>query len=58
MTMTDEGIWGKFLMEYLENVRKILPQSYRARQMEAGGLEKQLVIEFETRFLKRYAVIH
>lgn len=51
--MNKEKIWEEFLNEYLENVKKKLPQSYRAKQLEAGGFEAGLVIEFETKFLKK-----
>lgn len=48
-----ELLFNEFLKEYLENVKKELPQSYRARQLEAGGLAAAAVYEFETRFLKK-----
>lgn len=48
-----EKIWEEFLNEYFKNVKRKLPESYRARQLEAGGLEAGLVIEFETKFLKK-----
>jgi len=50
--MNDEKLFKQFLEEYLENVKKILPTSYRSLQLKKGGIEAKLVIEFETRFLK------
>jgi len=47
-----EKIWEEFLSEYLRNVQSELPDSYRAKQMKAGGFDAALVIEFETKFLK------
>jgi hypothetical protein len=47
-----EGIFSDFLGQYLKNVARELPQSYRARQLEAGGYGAELVFEFEARFLK------
>ena len=47
-----EKIFKVFLEEYLKNVQKELPTSYRAQQLKAGGMEAALVYEFETRFLK------
>lgn len=47
-----EELFKEFLNEYLENVKKKLPESYRARQLEMGGTAANLVYEFETRFLK------
>lgn len=52
--LTDEEFTA-FLLEYLEKVREILPQSYRARQMEAGGELANLVMEFESRFIREPA---
>ena len=45
-------VFDIFLAEYLENVQKELPTSYRAQQLKAGGTEALLVYEFETKFLK------
>jgi len=50
--MDRELLFKEFLAEYLERVKNILPDSHRAHQLEAGGVEKALVINFETRFLK------
>jgi len=50
--MNKEKLFKKFLEEYFENIKKKLPQSYRAQQLKAGGLEAGLVWEFETKFLK------
>lgn len=47
-----EEIWQCFLEEYFENIKRELPQSYRAQQLNRGGVEAALVYEFETRFLK------
>ena len=47
-----DKIFKVFLAEYLENVQRELPTSYRAQQLKAGGMEAALVYEFETRFLK------
>lgn len=47
-----EEVFKVFLAEYLENVQKELPTSYRAQQLKAGGTEAALVYEFESRFLK------
>jgi FAD synthase len=48
-----EELWRTFFKEYLDNIVKILPQSYRAKQLEAKGVDAMLVYEFETRFLKK-----
>jgi hypothetical protein len=51
--MTDKDkIFEQFLEAYLEKVKKILPDSYRARQLNVGGLEAKAVYIFETKFLK------
>jgi len=50
--MDKEELFKKFLTKYLENVQKELPQSYRSQQLKNGGVEAELVFEFETRFLK------
>lgn len=42
----------KLFEEFLENVKKELPESYRARQLEVGGVGKDMVYKFETKFLK------
>ena len=47
-----DKVFNLFLAEYLKNVQKELPTSYRAQQLKAGGMEAALVYEFETRFLK------
>lgn len=52
MILDKEQLFNTFLDEYLENVKRELPTSYRAKQLETGGLEAQLVYEFETQFLK------
>lgn len=52
MKDADEIIFRDFLAEYLENVKTILPNSYRAKQLKNGGIESALVYEFETKFLK------
>jgi hypothetical protein len=46
-----EDVFKEFLVDYLKNVAKKLPESYRAKQLAAGGLEAAMVIEFETLFL-------
>jgi hypothetical protein len=48
----NEKLFEEFLEEYLENVKKKLPDSYRAKQLKAGGLIADLVYKFETDFLK------
>jgi len=50
--MDDEKLFKEFLDEYFENIKKELPQSYRAQQLRAGGIPAKLVYDFETRFLK------
>ena len=50
--MNKEELFKEFLDEYLENVIKELPDSYRARQLREGGLPKEAVILFETKFLR------
>lgn len=50
--MNEEELFKQFLEEYFENIKRELPQSYRARQLNAGGVEAEMVYEFETRFLK------
>lgn len=51
--MNDETIWEQFLKEYLDNVKRELPESFRAQQLKAGGMDASLVIKFETMFLKK-----
>lgn len=51
--MNKKEIFKEFLSEYLENVKKMLPESYRAKQLRTGGTPASLVYEFETKFLKR-----
>lgn len=48
-----ELLWNIFLKTYLDNVVKELPDSYRAKQLKNGGLEAELVYEYETKFLKK-----
>lgn len=50
--MDKEKIFKEFLEEYLENVKRELPSSYRAQQLENGGMEALSVYTFETMFLK------
>ena len=50
--MSNEGLFKEFLEEYLGNVKKRLPSSYRATQLAEGGTEANLVYVFETEFLK------
>ena len=50
--MEEEKLFKEFLEEYFENVKKELPESYRARQLNAGGIAASLVYDFETKFLK------
>lgn len=47
-----EKLFKKFLSEYLKNVCKMLPQSYRSEQMKAGGIMAEAVLVYETKFLK------
>lgn len=47
-----DKIFEKFLEAYFEKVKKILPDSHRARQLNVGGLEAKAVYIFETKFLK------
>lgn len=47
-----DEVFKVFLAEYLENVQKELPTSYRAQQLKVGGMEAAFVYEFETKFLK------
>ncbi len=47
-----EELFKVFLEEYLERVKSVLPDSHRAHQLEAGGMEAELVYNFETKFLK------
>jgi hypothetical protein len=51
--MDKEKLFNEFLEEYLKNVQTILPESYRALQVKAGGLTKSLVYDYETQFLKK-----
>lgn len=46
-------IFDEFLDDYLENVSKILPSSYRAQQMKSGVVYKKAVMIYETEFLKK-----
>ena len=50
--MNDERLFEEFLTGYLLNVKEMLPESYRAQQLKAGGFSAGLVYDFETRFLK------
>lgn len=50
--MDEKKLFDDFLKEYLDNVKRELPESYRARQLDAGGILASLVYEFETKFLK------
>ena len=50
--MKEEKLFKEFLEEYLKNVKKELPSSYRAQQLEHGGIEAEMVYTFESRFLK------
>ena len=43
--------FAPFLEEYFRNVRVMLPESYRARQLEAGGATSEAVYFLETKFL-------
>ena len=52
MEINKGELFKEFLEKYLENVKIKLPQSYRAQQLVNGGLEAELVYEFETKFLK------
>ena len=45
--------FDKFLEEYLENIKRELPESFRAKQLSGDKIERTLVFEFETRFLKQ-----
>ncbi len=47
-----EKIFREFLEEYLANVQKILPETFRARQLVHGGFPAEAVYRFETEFLK------
>ena len=49
---TDEDIWHDFLEAYLVNVKRLLPESYRARQLHAGGVFADAVYNYETAFMK------
>ena len=51
--MDEEKLFKDFLEAYLENVKRELPQSYRAKQLEIGGMAASAVYAFETRFLKK-----
>lgn len=53
---TEEKEFEKFRYEYLQNVIKLLPESQRAKQLKFGGIPAQLVIEWETKFLKEPAI--
>ena len=44
-------IFNDFMEEYLENVKTELPDSYRAMQLKAGGIQALAVHDFERRFL-------
>ena len=48
-----EKLFQEFLSKYLDNVKAILPDSYRARQYDMGGTFAGLVVDFESRFLKQ-----
>jgi len=50
--MDDEKLFKEFLEGYFENIKKKLPQSYRAQQLKMGGIAAGLVYDFETKFLK------
>lgn len=48
-----DRLFKKFLAEYLKNVCKTLPQSYRSQQIRAGGIMAEAVLVYETKFLKK-----
>lgn len=50
---TTEELFKNFLNEYFENIKTILPNSYRAQQLKAGGYPADAVRDFETRFLSK-----
>lgn len=50
--MNEAKLFKDFIEEYLANVKRELPQSYRARQLEMGGMAASAVYAFEIRFLK------
>ena len=50
--MEDKELFKKFLEEYFENIKEHLPQSYRARQLNAGGVAEMAVVKFECKFLE------
>ena len=50
--MDKDKLFQEFLESYLENILKELPQSYRAQQLKAGGVEALAVYTFEAKFLK------
>ncbi len=47
-----EKLFQEFLEEYLANIKRELPHSYRAQQLNAGGELAEAVYIFETKFLK------
>jgi hypothetical protein len=51
--MNDDELFKQFLEEYFENIKRELPTSYRAQQLNAGGVMAKAVYEFEERFLKQ-----
>ena len=52
MKINKEKLFEIFLKSYLENVVNELPESYRARQLDMGGVATELVYKFESKFLK------
>lgn len=46
-------LFKQFFKEYLENVTKTLPDSFRAKQLNAGGIEREAVYVMEISFLMK-----
>ena len=49
--MGNEELFEQFIEEYLANIKRELPQSYRARQLEMGGIAAKAVYVYESKFL-------
>lgn len=48
----EEQLFKEFLKKYLDKVKTILPESYRAQQLKAGNIQAELVYNFEAKFLQ------
>ena len=50
-TMEEHTLFEIFFLEYIANIHKLLPNSFRAQQIKNGGAEELLVYVMETKLL-------